>query len=722
MSVNLPRNNSSGVNIPGKKNNVPPVPSVNEPQPVRPNTPTVNSPKNPSPLSNTPGPEVVKNYKERSASKYLEENSKEEAELQALKQEAAEVFKVKGPLCDSEGFYQHSGECWNDAIQQIFCNADGIKELMQYAYIHWSFNTDYYTQLNDLMFIPSYLRTPGLSPDIVNSYIFINKKYIDELKKWFNLYMRESQKRFIRHYLLETKRRNVKKEVCALGDETGEIAREKIKAISRDPTFRKGGLQAQRSAIYGRSTNIANAQVSAFIEKAASKPTRETYIKEKKKLAGGLTQDEDYIIDLYNLYFFSGKLKIQEENIATLHAHITDIPEFKATLESTTGVFFSISKIKEGELKGSGHALAFYTCGKESLFYEDNYGIAPFPWKQYILKFVELSAEDVNPRMEFVTIHISNKEYGIFYYSPFFPILSYIDKEGKFHNLLFLDDKVIDTNEGKQLKYTFKTSVEGFTIKLDYDRNNLYIFKRFVFFQPPSGSFVTNVGFNQNTFSARIGISPIFRALMNKDEEAALEAIDAEKVIPDLKFRIEGSEDLPVLHSAIRRFNENKVALKLIEKGYNIYSVYDEVTVMGDAILNEKLEVVKALLQKDPSLLEKRDEFGRAPLSISSIDDTFLESTKFLIDQGATIDPKTLTGRTPLYFAAREGAFETVKYLCSKGADPTIIDKGNPKNGQPPMTPIQVAKTPEIKEFLMNQCGKKGGHRRSKKTRKLKRK
>ena len=77
MSVNLPRNNSSGVNIPGKKNNIPPAPSVNEPQPVRPNTPTVNSPKNPSPLSNTPGPEVVKNYKERSALKYLEENSLE---------------------------------------------------------------------------------------------------------------------------------------------------------------------------------------------------------------------------------------------------------------------------------------------------------------------------------------------------------------------------------------------------------------------------------------------------------------------------------------------------------------------------------------------------------------------------------------------------------------------------------------------------------------------
>ena len=36
-----------------------------------------------------------------------------------------------GAKCDSEGFYQHSGECWNDAIQMVFLWTDGLKEVVQ---------------------------------------------------------------------------------------------------------------------------------------------------------------------------------------------------------------------------------------------------------------------------------------------------------------------------------------------------------------------------------------------------------------------------------------------------------------------------------------------------------------------------------------------------------------------------------------------------------------
>jgi ankyrin repeat protein len=46
---------------------------------------------------------------------------------------------------------------------------------------------------------------------------------------------------------------------------------------------------------------------------------------------------------------------------------------------------------------------------------------------------------------------------------------------------------------------------------------------------------------------------------------------------------------------------------------------------------------------------------------------------------------------TPLTMAAYSGAFETVKYLCSKGADPT---KGA----------AQQAKNPAIKQYLQEQC------------------
>lgn len=37
----------------------------------------------------------------------------------------------KGALCDSEGFYQHYGECGFDTLQFILFFTDGIKEIIQ---------------------------------------------------------------------------------------------------------------------------------------------------------------------------------------------------------------------------------------------------------------------------------------------------------------------------------------------------------------------------------------------------------------------------------------------------------------------------------------------------------------------------------------------------------------------------------------------------------------
>jgi hypothetical protein len=733
MSVNILPGNAP-VALPGK-NNRPASPGMNEPQPPRPNTPGANapgnnSPKNPSPRPNTPGPNapkpanapgpapvVKKNHKERSASQYLEEDAQEEAELQMLKQQAAEIWKVKGPICDSEGFYQHTGECWNDALQQIFCNADGLKEPMQYTYIHWVFNTDYHTQIPDVMFVPNYLRDPETS----GLFVIRNKFYIDELKKWFNLYLRESQKRFLRHYILETRRRNVVKEVCALeGKEPGDIAREKIMAISRDPAFRKKGVQAEKSAVFGKVSNIEKARHSLNPVKELMKPTRETYVKEK--LSGGMDDDEDYIIDLYNQFVFRNELKISDESMSLFRHRVLDMPKFKPFLNSATGVFISIRKVEDGEFK-SGHAMAFYECGKQTLFYEDNYGSFPFEWRDYLLKFMELTKENLEPALEFTKFRIISKEKKVSYYCPYFPILSYKDKEGKYHTLLFVGGEVIETNDGTQTKFTFNTVFEGFQINVEYDTNSKWVLSRFVFFEPPEKNlqYTGNVGFNINT-RARIKKHPIIQGFLEENADAVLEAIETEPVVPDLALRREGREDFPVVHIALGRFPDNRIVVRLIEKGYDIKTKYEGESVMDWAADHGHLDIIKALIEKDRSLLEERNAYDRTPLSVTATEDSYLDITKYLIEQGADIEAKTNLGRTPLYFAAREGAFETVKYLCSKGADSTVIDKGNPADNVPPMTPAQIAKTPEIREFLLTQCKKTGGRRKLQKTRKAKRK
>jgi uncharacterized protein len=697
MSVNSPP-----APLPGK-NNRPGSPDVNDPSAPRPN-----SPRNPSSRPNTPGPVVIVNGNalgKKSATKYLENVKQEDAYIQALQKQAFEAWKTKGPLCDSEGFYQHSGECWNDAIQQILCNADGVKEIVQSVYVYWTFDTEHYKGLPDWFFIPPHLRYPGVQETFLEE----NKEWIHELKKWMNLYFRESQKRFLRHYLLEAKRRTLKQELCAVeGPELGALAREKIRAISMNPEFRKGGVEAQQAAIFGKYTNIEKGLVSKNRAAFEFKPTREEYV--AKNLAGGSDTDDEYIFNIYNAAFFNNTLSITTLNKPDLKMASLDIPTFKTFLDSVTGIHFVISKYKvdkSGNIKKSAHALAFYQCGQQELFYEDNYGIFPFEWRHYIVKFVELIRENQEPTMEFTTLHLRNKAQGLFFYTSFCPVLTYTDsKDKKRHTLLFVGNTVLETNPDSKLTYTFQTELDGTHIKLEYDGEKVWNLDRFLCIQPVITHPIADSEFELNSLS-RIQMSPILQEILHRNEEGALDAIDTEKVNPGLFYRKEGEGNIPVILLAMRLDLPN-VALKLIEKGYDIKAkAIDGNTALEQAIYYEYPEIVAALIRVDPSLLSYRNKHGGDPVSMASFDDDMLPSTKILVDAGAPIDSRTDLGRTPLFFASREGAIETVKYLCSKGANPLTKD-----TGVPPQTPIDVAKTAEIKEILMKQCGKTGGRRR----------
>lgn len=80
-----------------------------------------------------------------------------------------------------------------------------------------------------------------------------------------------------------------------------------------------------------------------------------------------------------------------------------------------------------------------------------------------------------------------------------------------------------------------------------------------------------------------------------------------------------------------------------------------------------QLEIAKLLISKGAKI-DVTDEDNATPL-ISTVDRGYFEIAQYLIDQGADVNAKTLSGGvTPLHLAACKSNVQLVKYLLSKKA------------------------------------------------------
>ena len=299
--------------------------------------------------------------------------------------------------CDSEGFYQHLGECWNDSIQMIFLFSDGLKEIVQPALLDPNFDSKMESIINDennkdLFLFKSDLvglNTTNLgainNPFANNSSKAVLASKVRERKNAIIEYFKVLKKRFMRHYTNESLRRD---SVCDNETARDHQAFQRMSEISR-AAGKDGIAAAALGHLDTRGINRSQINVEELRKKN----------KENKYNPGGSIYDDHYLFNLYKLVFFANyefnvywfiSTIILNENLDRGYDITIDLSKISNKLINNSKAVFISSKVNYEE----GHATAFYTCGGSQIYYEDNSGIYAFPWKEFLLKAVDLYKND----------------------------------------------------------------------------------------------------------------------------------------------------------------------------------------------------------------------------------------------------------------------------------------------------------------------------------------
>ncbi|XP_078354215.1 transient receptor potential cation channel subfamily A member 1-like [Oculina patagonica] len=174
-------------------------------------------------------------------------------------------------------------------------------------------------------------------------------------------------------------------------------------------------------------------------------------------------------------------------------------------------------------------------------------------------------------------------------------------------------------------------------------------------------------------------MTPLTRAVEKGAKNAAVfffkDAKSKHRDMKDILCDVD-SEGSTLLHLAVESDSSEVVQLCL-DNGAIIRQPkrVDRSTAFHVACTHGFLEMVRLLASKDPHIcrINLIDSQGSTPLHMAAFNDHAV-IVRYLLEQGAPVDPRDKLCRTPLFLAAGEGATDSVQVLIKGGADVTIKD------------------------------------------------
>jgi hypothetical protein len=269
--------------------------------------------------------------------------------VEQLQMTAQSLWEIHGPLCDSRGFTQHTGECWNDTDQTILINSDITKNELQSFFVHHTFTPEMcQITMKDFQEIikNKELVSAGYTGFYREFSAEIDEAQLQILNDALYKYFHYFQRRFLRHYINEAQK-GTADPLCSEGLNSLQCT---LRAKSFNPVT--------------LGTDFEPCIADAFVKK--------TYE------AGGNV----YYIIPFILYIIN-------RNIPALFLKVSEVQKEKfiefynsnIAAKALADYAVNINIVANDNI---GHAIGFYTCGGQELFFNNNLKQTyAFPYKKF---------------------------------------------------------------------------------------------------------------------------------------------------------------------------------------------------------------------------------------------------------------------------------------------------------------------------------------------------